>query len=86
MDGAAAVAARTFEIAANGVSLTVEKVLKVAQQGQLTFEMYVDGKSHIISSRISVLHCIFSSNEFKVGLQFKDIDPASAAAIAKYMR
>jgi len=86
LEGEAAVSARALDIGNTGMSVSVANMVKAGSGGQLTFEMYFDGKSHIISCKTSVTYCIFSGNEFKVGLQFLQMDPASSAVINRYMR
>lgn len=86
MDGAAPVAARSLDIASNGMSISVESMIKAGNKGQVTFEMYFDGKSHILTSKVSITYCIFSGDEFKVGLQFLTMDSASLAIVTKYIR
>ena len=61
-------------------------MIKAGSAGQVTFEMYFDGKAHIITSKTSVTYCIFSGDEFKVGLQFGTLDPATTAAVGKFLR
>ena len=86
MDGAPAVAARTVDITPSGICLSAGQSLKTGLQGQISFEMYFGGASHIITARAVVTHCIFSGNEFKVGFQFLDLGLAALTTISKYMR
>lgn len=86
LDGAPPMLARTVDISTAGVTITVGELVKVGQKGQLSFELLLDGKPQLISARVSATHCIFSGDELKVGLHFVSPDPASAAAISKYMR
>ena len=86
LDGEAAVAARSVDIGNTGMSVSVAHMIKAGSAGQVTFEMYFDGKAHIITSKTSVTYCIFSGDEFKIGLQFLQLDPASGAVINRFMR
>ena len=86
MDGAAPVAARTMDVGSGGVSVTVADPLNVGQKGRITFEIYIEGKSHMITAQVAVAHCILSHDGFKAGFQFFNLDPAVGASIAKYMR
>lgn len=85
-DGAAPLAARTVDIAANGLSVTLEQMVKPGLKGSITFEMLVEGKVTLITARVAVGYCIFSGDEFKVGLQFGALDPATTAAVGKFLR
>jgi hypothetical protein len=86
MDGAAPVAARTFDIGANGLGLTLSEPLVVGKQGQITFEMYFEAKSSVITSRAAVTYCIFSGGDFKAGFQFINLELSAMTVIAKFMR
>lgn len=86
MDGGAPIAARTFDLGLAGISLTSENKVQVGATGQVVFEMLVEGKPQIISTRGKVNNCIFSGNEFKVGFVFLPLDNEAAGAITKFMR
>ena len=86
MDGAPPMAARTFDIATTGICLHADQSLKMGHQGQISFEMYFGGASHILTVRASVTYCIYSGDAFKVGFQFIDLGLGTLATISKYMR
>lgn len=86
MDGAAAAPARTIDLGPTGMSVTMSQMVPSGQMGQVSFEMFVDGKSVVISCRSKVTYCIFSGDDVKVGLQFINPDAAVVAAIGKFMR
>ena len=86
LDGTPAIAARTLDISASGLSVMVVQPLQMGQLGRITFEMYIDSKSHIITARASIAYCMFSGNEFKVGLQFVALELPALTAVEKYMR
>ena len=83
--GAAPVAARTIDIGANGIALLLGDSVTQGQRGQVSFEMFLDGKENVITSRAIVMYCIFSSSGFKVGLQFSNLELSAKAAIVKFM-
>ncbi|HEY0584720.1 MAG TPA: PilZ domain-containing protein [Pseudoduganella sp.] len=86
MDGGAPMAARTFDLGLAGISLTSEQKVQVGANGQIVFEMLVDGKPQIVTTRGKVNNCIFSGNEFKIGFTFAPLDNEAAGAITKFMR
>jgi len=86
MDGGAPMAARTFDLGLAGMSVTMEYKVEPGQAGQVVFEMLVDGKPQVITCRAKVSHCIFSGDEFKVGLVFQPLAPEATAAITKFVR
>ncbi|MEG2032173.1 MAG: PilZ domain-containing protein [Janthinobacterium sp.] len=86
MDGAGPVAARTLDVGPGGMSAVIAEPVQAGRQGKVLFELFYDGKAHIIEARTSVSHCIFSSAGFKVGLTFQHLDMAVSSAISKFMR
>ena len=86
MEGMAPVTGRTFDVGGNGVSVTTANPLKVGQSGQVTFELFIDGKATVIATRSKVSHCIFSNGEFKIGFQFVNLDLSAMAVLAKFLR
>ena len=83
--GAAPVAARTIDIGANGIALLLDESATPGQHGQVSFEMFLNGKENVITSRAIVMYCLFSSSGFKVGLQFSNLELSAKTAIAKFM-
>lgn len=86
MDGMAPVSGKTSDIGASGVSVNLADPLPVGQGGQIAFDLLVDGSFVTINTRVKVSHCIFSSGEFKVGLQFLQPELAAVTALARFMR
>ena len=86
MDGMQPQQGRTLDISASGLSITYEHKLAVGHMGQVTFELFVDGKAHILGCRSKVTYCIFSGDHFKIGFQFMNLDLATSATINKFLR
>jgi hypothetical protein len=86
MDGGAPAPARTIDLGPTGMSLTMGQMVQTGHAGQVSFEMFVDGKPVVISCRSRVTYCIFSGDDVKVGFQFIGPDSNGLAAIAKFMR
>jgi len=86
MDGVAPQQGRTIDISATGLSLTFEHKLAVGHMGQVTFELFVEGKGHILGCRSKVSYCIFSGDHFKIGFQFVNLDAVTGATINKFLR
>jgi len=86
MDGAAPLPGRTLDISTTSISLTLGHKLAVGQTGQVSFELFLDGKAQILSCRSTVTYCIFSGDEFKLGFQFVNLDLAALTAISKFLR
>ncbi|MCG2584249.1 PilZ domain-containing protein [Massilia sp. TS11] len=77
---------RTCDINAAGISILLGGPLKPGLEGRLSFEMFHDGKSNIIHANCKVIHCILSGSEFRIGLNFQQLDLATSALISKYLR
>jgi len=86
MDGAAPLPGRTLDISATGMSLTLGHKLAVGQGGNVSFELFLDGKPQILTCRSTVSYCIFSGDDFKLGFQFVNLDLSALTAISKFLR
>ena len=86
IEGAPPATGRTADVGSSGVSVTLPAPLKVGQDGQVSFELFMDGKATVINTRSRVSYCIFSNNEFKTGFQFVNLDLSAMAVLAKYLR
>lgn len=86
MEGQAPLLARTSDIGANGVSITMPHPLQAGQPGQLKFDLLVEGQLVAVQARARVMYCIFSGGEFKVGFQFLHLDLAAMSQLARFLR
>lgn len=86
MDGMAPLPGRTLDISLTGMSLTLGHKLPVGQAGQVSFELFLDGKAQILTCRSKVSYCIFSGDDFKLGFQFLNPDLSAVTAITKFLR
>jgi hypothetical protein len=86
MDGLAPRQARTLDLGATGLSLTFDHKLEVGHMGQVSFELFLDGKAQLLTCRGKVSYCIFSGDHFKIGYQFGTLDLSTSAAINKFLR
>jgi len=86
LDGAAPTPVRTLDISQSGLSVTMGHMVQAGAAGNVSFEMFIDGKPQIITCRAKVAYCIFSGDEVKVGFQFINPEGAAMAAITKFMR
>jgi c-di-GMP-binding flagellar brake protein YcgR len=86
LPGQAPMPARTLDVAANGVSITVADPLPVGQAGQVGFDLLVEGKLTRIAAQAKVIYCIFSSGQFKVGFQFLNLDLSAMTQLARFLR
>jgi hypothetical protein len=85
-DGAEPVLARTVDISASGMSVALPGPMKVGDTGMIKFDLFFEGKATPITARAKASYCIFSAGEFKVGLQFLNLDLSAMTVLAKYLR
>ncbi len=52
---------------------------------QLRFDLLVDGKVVPIHSKARTQYCILSNGEFKVGLQFLNLELAAMTALSRFL-
>ncbi|OFA04133.1 PilZ domain-containing protein [Duganella sp. HH101] len=86
MDGMPPLQGRTIDISAQGLSLNFEHKLGTGHMGQLSFELFIDGKAQLLTCRSKVTYCIFSGDHFKIGYQFLNLDSITSSAITKFLR
>ena len=78
--------ARTLDICSSGMCITVTDPIKTGTTAQVAFELFHDGKNTPIEVRTKVSYCILSSGEFKVGMQFLDLELGAMSTLAKFLR
>lgn len=86
LEGGAAVAARTVDISASGMCVSVADPMAVGASAQVRFDLLVEGRPNTIQVKSRATYCILSGNEFKVGLTFLNLDLSSMTTLAKFLR
>jgi c-di-GMP-binding flagellar brake protein YcgR len=86
IEGQAPLPARTSDVGANGVSVTVGRPMQAGQSGQVGFDLLVDGKLVSIQARAKVMYSILSGDEFKVGFQFLNLELNAMSQLARFLR
>jgi hypothetical protein len=86
MDGHDGMSGRTADVGANGLSVMLPAPLQPGQAGQVSFNLFVDGKATTIKARSKALYCVFSNGEFKVGFQFLTLDLSAMTVLARFLR
>lgn len=79
-------ACRTVDIGASGVSLNVPHPIRGGQAVQVGFDLLVDGKIVKVNAKAKVQYCILSHGEFKVGLEFSNLELAAMTALSRFLR
>ena len=85
-DGLAPLVVRTVDVGANGVCLTSPTQIQPGRAGEVSFEIFIDGKPNTIKTRSKATYCIFSSGAYKIGFQFVNLDLAAMTLLAKFLR
>lgn len=86
VEGGAPVMGRTTDVSANGVSVNVAQPVAVGQGAQLRFDLLVEGAVVPIHAKARTQYCILSNGEFKVGLQFLNLELAAMTALSRFLR
>jgi c-di-GMP-binding flagellar brake protein YcgR len=86
LEGEAPLACRTVDVNAGGVSLTVPNPLGAGRAAQVGFDLLVDGNMVKINARVKVQYCILSQGEFKVGLEFVNLDLSAMTSLSRFLR
>jgi hypothetical protein len=86
MDGHAPMLVRTSDISGDGISITMPEPMRTGQPGQISFDLFIDGKAVPIAARVKAMYCIFSSGDFKVGFQFLNLDLNAMSQLSRFLR
>jgi hypothetical protein len=86
MQDARPVPARTFDIGGNGMSLSMPFPLSNGSKGVIQFDLLQDGQVKPMKAAGTVVYCIYSNGEFKVGFKFKQLDLLVLTAITRFVR
>jgi c-di-GMP-binding flagellar brake protein YcgR len=86
VEGETPLAVRTTDVGASGLSVNVPGPIKAGQTVQVGFDLMVEGKIVKINARSRVQYCILSQGEFKVGLEFVNLELAAMTALARFLR
>jgi hypothetical protein len=86
VDGRAPVPARTADISSAGMSVTVAEPYPPGAMCLISFDLFYDGKVTPINVRSKIAYCILSGDEFKVGLNFQNVDLGAMTSLSKFLR
>lgn len=86
IEGGAPFLGRTTDVSANGVSVSVAQPVAAGQSAQLRFDLLVEGKLVPIHSKARTQYCILSNGEFKVGLQFLNLELGAMTALSRFLK
>jgi c-di-GMP-binding flagellar brake protein YcgR len=84
--GARSMAGRTVDLSGEGVSVIVPDSVPPGAHGQVRFEIFHDGKATQVHARARVQYCILSNGEYKLGLQFVNLELSAMAAVSRFLQ
>lgn len=82
---AAPVEGTTIDVSAGGLCLLLDRQIAPGTPCAVSFDIPVNAFKQSVSAVARVAWSICSTDGFKTGLQFTEIDPASATAIARFV-
>lgn len=86
LDGGEAIMGRSFDLADSGVGVLLDVPLKTGTQARVSIGLLVNGVASPIHTQARVQYCIFSNNEYRIGFQFLQLEPATATTLARFLR
>jgi hypothetical protein len=84
--GAAKTGARTVDIGLGGMALSAPVRIEPSTGITIAFDLFFDGRSHLIVTDATVLHSIVSHDEFRMGVRFEGLSMADRTRIAQYLK
>jgi c-di-GMP-binding flagellar brake protein YcgR len=75
----------TIDVSSGGMCVMLPRQLAPGTACAVSFDIPVNAFKQSVSAVAKVAWSICSSEGFKTGLQFSEIDPASATAIARFV-
>ena len=80
------VAVQTVDVAPGGLCISISHELAVGKSCRVNFDISMNRKKYKVAASAIVIYSILrESGDFKVGLQFVEVNPAGAEAIEEYL-
>lgn len=86
LESGEAVMGRTFDLGATGVGILLDIPLKTGIQVRVSVGLLVQGIVTPMHAQGRVQYCIFSNGEYRIGFQFLQLEPATVAMLARFLR
>ena len=77
--------ARTVDISLGGICMLVPEQLPVGQSCHVGFEAPLNGKSVRVIAMAKIVYSILSTDGFRTGVQFTQLDAANNKTLAELM-
>ena len=85
LDGGDAIMGRTFDLGASGVGLLLDVPMKDGVKARVSVGLLVNGVVTPMHTQARVQYCIFSNGDYKIGMQFLQLDAANATMLARFL-
>ena len=86
LDGGDAVMGRTFDLGTSGVGVLLDVPMKTGVQARVSVGLLVNGVVTPMHTQARVQYCIFSNGDYRIGMQFLQLEAATAVMLARYLR
>ncbi|GAB3465485.1 hypothetical protein GCM10027321_30620 [Massilia terrae] len=86
LDGRGTDSGRTTDVGMDGLGINFPDPVDAGRPGYVRFTVLMEGQPSVVTARVKTQYCIFSQGEFKVGLQFMDLDQSASVVISRYLR
>ena len=86
MEGGDAIMGRTFDLGASGVGILLDVPMKTGAQARVSVGLLVNGVVTPMHTQARVQYCIFSNGDYRIGMQFLQLEAATAVMLARYLR
>lgn len=86
LEGGDAIMGRTFDLGTTGVGLLLDVPMKTGVQVRVSVGLLINGVVSPMHTQARVQYCIFSNGDYRIGMQFLQIDTTTATTLARYLR
>jgi hypothetical protein len=86
MPGGEGIMGRTFDLATSGVGILLDVPLKNGTQVRVSIGLLVNGVVTPMHAQARVQYCIFSSGDYRIGMQFLQLDANTAIMLGRFLR
>jgi hypothetical protein len=86
MESGEGILGRTFDLGQSGVGILLDMPMKNGAQARVSIGLLVNGIVTPIHTQARVQYCIFSNGDYRIGMQFLQLDTATATMLARFLR
>lgn len=86
LEGGEGILGRTFDLGPSGVGLFLDEPVKQGVPARVSIGLLVNGVVTPMHVQARVQYCIFSAGAYRIGMQFLQMDNATSAMLARFLR